>query len=82
MARPTTKSGIELLQKIVVIPAEIIATFASASFLADKYAASTKLFAELRNFASKKAQEKLTIKAPDPTAVNEVASGADGLLIS
>jgi peptidoglycan hydrolase-like amidase len=65
-----------------VIPAEMIATFASASFLADKYAASTKLFCELRNFASKKAQEKLTIKAPDPTAVNEIASGVDGLLIS
>ena len=82
MARPTAKSGIALLQKIVVMPAAIIATFASASFLADKYADSTKLFAELRNFASKKAQEKLTINAPVPTAVNEIASGVDGLLIS
>ena len=44
MARPTAKSGIALLQKIVVMPAAIIATFASASFLADKYAASTRLF--------------------------------------
>jgi hypothetical protein len=82
MARPTAKAGIALLQKIVVIPAEIIAKFAIASFLADKKAASNKLFAEPRNFASKKAQVKLTIKAPVPTAVNEVASGADGLLIS
>lgn len=82
MARPTAKSGSELFQYIVVMPAEMIATFASASFLADKYAASTKLFWEVRNFASKKAQEKLTIRAPVPTAVNEVASGADGLFIS
>ena len=74
MARPTAKSGIALLQKIVVMPAAIIATFAIASFLADRYAASTKLFAELRNFASKKAQEKLTINAPVPTAVNEIDS--------
>ena len=28
------------------------------------------------------AQEKFTISAPNPTAVNEIASGVDGLLIS
>ena len=40
MARPTAKSGIALLQNIVAMPAEMIATFATASFLADKYAAN------------------------------------------
>jgi len=81
MLIPTTKSGTGLIQNKVITPAEITEIFASASFLAERYAAKTRLCWSCRNFASKKAQVKLTISAPSATSEIIAPLGAEGLLI-
>src|SRR4051794_37991169 len=75
---PTTKSGQADLRRAVISPAAMIATFAKASFLADRNAARVRLPECARYFVSINAHERLMISAPPPASDSGKGDGGTG----
>src|SRR4029077_6171152 len=80
MPIPTIRSGHGETTTAVTEPAAMIATFARASFRAERNAARVRLPLWARNRARRKAQNRLTPSAPNPVSASGNAAGGRGRL--
>ena len=75
---PTTTSGQNDSVAAVTIPAAMIAILATASFLAERYAALGRLLVCFLNAVKINAHETFTTNAPAPVKPSDKASGGIG----